>query len=89
MGPVDRPFVPALAGAARIAKHIVQALVRDLKLHPGDFVYEKSLDEAFKTLGLAAEEINGGLEHATAQGWLVFDSDQRIYTLTQTGFAIA
>jgi len=32
---------------------------------------------------------NGGLEHAIAQGWLVFDSDQRIYTLTHTGFAIA
>lgn len=89
MAPVDPPFVPALAGAAPIAKHIVHALVQDVKLRPGDFVYETSLDRAFRAFGLTVEEITSGLDHATAQGWLVFDSAQRIYTLTQAGLANA
>jgi len=89
VGPIDRRFLSNLAGPARIAMDIIEALVRDLKFRPGDFVYEKPLGIAFVARGLPVDDINGGLEHAQQQGWLVFDPVQRIYTLTQAGFASA
>jgi len=89
VGVIDPPFVASnLASPARIAKDIVEALVQDLKFQPGDFVYEKPLGIAFKARGLAVEDISVGLEHAKQRGWLIFDPVQRIYTLTQAGFAI-
>jgi hypothetical protein len=86
VGPTHRSFVSNLAGPARIAKNIIEALVQDLKFRPGDFVYEKPLSIAF---GLTAENISGGLEHAQLQGWPIFDPVQRIYTLTRAGFEVA
>lgn len=88
MTPMDPPFVPAQAGPVRIAKAITEALVYDLKCRPGDFVYQKSVERAFMTRGLAVEEVRRGLENAMARGWLTFDSGQGIYTLTPAGFAI-
>ena len=88
MGPIDSPSLSNLAGPARVAKNIVGALVQDLKFRPGDFVYEKPLSIAFTVHGLTVENINGGLEHAQQQGWLIFDPLQHIYTLTQAGFEL-
>ncbi len=82
------PFLSNLAGPARVAKNIIEALAQDLKLRPGDFVYEKPLGTAFRARGLTVEDIHSGLEHAQQQGWLIFDPVQRIYTLTQAGFEI-
>lgn len=64
-------------------------LVQDLKLGPGEFVYEKSLTIAFKSRSLTVEDIAAALQYATQKGWVIFDSVQRIYTLTQTGFESA
>jgi len=89
VGVIDPPFLASNpASPARIAKDIVEALVQDLKFRPGDFVYEKPLGIAFKVRGLAVEDISGGLEHAKQAGMAHFRPVQRIYTLTQAGFAI-
>jgi len=89
VGPVDPPHVSTVDGLpARIATDIVKAVVTDLKLRPGEFVYEKPLGTAFRARGLTVEDIGAGLEHAKQQGWLVFDPVQRIYTLTHAGFDI-
>lgn len=92
MGPSDPSFSASNlanpARIARIAKDIVAALVQDLKFRPGDFVYHKPLDIAFRARGLTVEDISGGLEHAKHHGWLIFDPVQRVYTLTHAGFAI-
>lgn len=88
MGPIESPRLSPVDGPARIAKDIIDALVQDLKLQPGGFVYEKPLGIAFQARGLTVEDINGALEHAKQQGWLIFDPVWRIYTLTPVGFAI-
>ncbi len=75
-------------GPRRIAKDVLEALVNDLKLQPGQFVYEDPVHIAFKFRGLAAEDIWAGLEYAKQQEWLMFDSVRRVYTLTKAGFAM-
>jgi hypothetical protein len=78
------PAVPA-----RVARDILESLVQDLKLRPGELVYERSLIVSFKSRGLTVQDIAAGLEYATQQGWLICDPVQGIYTLTQAGFRIA
>ncbi len=89
MGSIDSPHLSTVDGLpTRIAKDIVEALVTDLKLRPGEFVYEKPLATAFGARRLTFEDILAGLEHAKQQGWLVYDPVQCIYTLTHAGFEI-
>ncbi len=88
MAPNDLPDRSTVGDPARIAKDIIESLVRDLKLQPGEFVYERPLCTAFGLRGLTVEHILGGLEHARQQGWLISDPVQRIYTLTSVGFEI-
>ncbi len=78
--------IPAVA--ERVAREMLESLVEDLKLRPGDFAYERSLRTAFEARGLAVEDIRAGLRYATQQGWVILDPAQRIYTLTRAGFEI-
>ena len=87
MTPNNPLHFSAFENAEFVAKYILEALVRDLHLRPGDFVYQKSLHLAFQTRGATPEQISRGVEHVIAQGWLCLDFAQRTYTLTQAGLS--
>ncbi len=75
------------ANATSVARDILVALVNDLKIRPGDYVYETPIRVAFELRGIPATDIRTGLEYASQQGWLSFDSQLRVYVLTKLGFA--
>ncbi len=87
MGELHSPFELCRAGPERIAKDILDVLVRELKFRPGDFLYESALVIAFKVNGLTVKDTTAGLAYARQQGWLIFDPDLQAYELTRAGFA--
>jgi len=84
---LDEQIVSSVGDRAHIAEVIIDALVRDLKFGPGDFVYEKTVSVAFTLWGFTAEDILAGLSFAKQQRWLLFDADLLTYTLTQVGIS--
>ncbi len=78
--------VPATLGATSVASDILESLVMDLKIRPGDYVHETPVRVAFQLRGLPDSDIRAGLEHASHEGWLLFDPELRVYRLTKTGF---
>ncbi len=78
--------IVGMADITNIANDILNALVKDLKLRPNDYVYEPPLRIAFEMRGLPIQQIRSGLEHARRLGWLRFNAHLDIYMLTRKGF---
>lgn len=68
-----------------IAEWILDILVKDLRLQSGDTVPDQSLKEKYRARGGDGADIKTGLQYAEVQEWLVYDSQQNAWRLTELG----
>ena len=71
---------------ASVARVILRAVVKDLKVRPGDYVHLAALRIALELRDLPLADLRAGLHHAQQSGWLRFDANMRMYALTEVGF---
>lgn len=65
---------------------ILDILVHDLALKPGQIVPDQMLKKKFTERGGRHSEIGAGLKYAHVQDWLDFDHDKQAFSVTNGGF---
>lgn len=68
-----------------VAEWILDILVNDLRLNPGDEVPDHQLKEKYRARNGDSANIPAGLEYADEQGWLTYDPVKSTWLLTETG----
>jgi hypothetical protein len=68
-----------------VAERILDVLVKDLGLKPGERVPDHELKAKYRARGGDAGDIKVGLEHAEEQQWLSYDRSKDAWYLTELG----
>lgn len=68
---------------------ILEVLVHDIKMRPGDAVPDNALKARLANHGGDWQHIPAGLKYATEQDWLIYEACGDKFLLTDEGFAAA
>jgi hypothetical protein len=73
----------------QVADTLLDILVKDLGLQPGQDIPDQTLKERFRARSYDAANIKDGLEYAHQRGWVQYDAARDRFTLTADGFEYA
>jgi hypothetical protein len=68
-----------------VAEWILDILVNDLKLKPGDAVPDQQLKERYRARSGDSADIKEGLKYAEGHEWLVYEPTTQKWHLTELG----
>jgi hypothetical protein len=68
-----------------IAEGILDMMVKDLKLKPGDAVPDQQLKERYRARKGDSADIKEGLKYAADEGWLAYELTTQMWHLTELG----
>ena len=69
----------------QVAEWILDILVKDLRLKPGDAMPDQQLKEKYRARSGDSADIKVGLEYAEKQGWLTYSRAKQTWYLTPEG----
>jgi hypothetical protein len=72
-----------------VAERILDILVKDLRLKPGDPVPDQALKTQYRSGGGDAGNIKDGLKYAGDNEWLTYDPSKDAWYLTELGHEYA
>lgn len=77
--------MPIRVTLEQVAETLLDILVKDLDMKPGQEVPDHALKERFRARRYDAANIKDGLKYAHQRGWIEYSAEDR-FTLTANGF---
>jgi hypothetical protein len=82
-------FMPIKMAQREIAEWILDILVKDLGLKPGNPVPDHELKQKYRARKGDSADISVGLKYAEAHEWMAYNSSDDTWHLTELGYQYA